>query len=91
MDRSAEFLGPLGRIRDRCRQAQGPLLEWHLLSDERPDTAVALLLLEMLQDADDLLQLVCPDPHPGEILGFPPEMIGGRPHAIRVGHDDHAD
>ena len=44
----------------------------------------------MLQDADDLLQMVIPDRHPGEILGFPAESIGGRIPRIHAAHQDHA-
>lgn len=88
-DRSGELLSLLGRIRDRCQQVQGPLLEWRLLSNDRPDALVAFPLLDMIQDADDLLQMVIPDRHPGEILGFPPEWIGRRPREIHAAHENH--
>lgn len=66
----------LEEILDRCEQVREPLLGWHLITVERPD--VALPLLEILQSADDVLQIVNPDVNPEDIIGLPPETIAGK-------------
>ncbi len=86
-DRESTMLRRLGRILDHCHRIQPDLLGWGLVTPSRPDVSNALL--EMLYDADELVQAVNRDRDAGEWVGMPPETIVGLARPVEVVHADH--